>query len=422
MSSRLLKTLPAAVAMALSFGQAYASDAEGEFHGYFRSGAGFNSGHGSQVNFGLGGPTQDNSSGRLGNEPNTYAELQYTKEFAKSSNGASFVGTFMANAYNGSSQYGIGDSKNNSKLGLNQYFVEAKKVPFLNGGTAWVGNRFYNRPDIHMLDLQYVNMSGVGAGIDALPAGPGKFSYALVRDDRSTVDSTGVSSPDPHNSSTRHHFIYDSIPLSANLGLKIDATLISKDGNDPKAHGGWALTGELVQDKVLGGTNAIVLQYGVGAAARAGKFGQVGNVTDDSKVKRTRLIDLLRWQSTPEFGGEAYVLWQRDTLPAGHDTWTSFGVRPVYALSENFKLEFEATHGRVSLASGGDSQQLTKFTVAPTISSGKGYWARPDLRFFVTYAKWNDAAKKAGVAGGSTGVFGNSTNGTTYGVQVEAWW
>lgn len=408
MSSRLLKTLPAAVAMALSFGHAYASDAEGEYHGYFRAGAGSNSDKGSQACFGLGGPTAENSSGRLGNECNFYGEFAYTKEFAKAANGASFVGTIMANLYNPQSTSDPG------KLGLNQYYVEAKNLPFLNGATAWVGNRFYNRPDIHMLDWQYVNMSGIGAGISGISAGPGKFSYALVRSDT-----------DASTASTLNHFTYDSIPLSSNLGLKLDLSLIGKDTKNTAAHGGWAITGELKQDKVLGGFNSVVLQYGVGSAARAAKFGQVGNVTDDSGVTRTRLFDHLVWQVTPEFSGEAYAVWQRDKLPSGNETWTAFGLRPVYALHENFKLQFEATHGRVSPAGGGTAQQLTKFTFAPAITSGKGYWSRPELRAFVTYAKWNKAAQAAASAGStlsSTGVFGGSTNGTSYGFQVEAWW
>jgi len=39
-------------------------------------------------------------------------------------------------------------------------------------------------------------------------------------------------------------------------------------------------------------------------------------------------------------------------------------------------------------------------------------------------AKWNSAARDqwGGVAGGATGPFGTSTNGSSYGFQLEAWW
>ncbi|MDP9109985.1 MAG: carbohydrate porin, partial [Pseudomonadota bacterium] len=72
---------------------AFASDEAGEFHGYFRAGVGSSSTHGPQSCFGLGGNTMKY---RLGNECDSYAEFGYTKEIAKTSNGASFVGTIWA--------------------------------------------------------------------------------------------------------------------------------------------------------------------------------------------------------------------------------------------------------------------------------------------------------------------------------------
>lgn len=404
----VFKTLPAAIAIAMAFGQAQASDAEGEYHGYLRSGAGTNSEKGAQACFGLGGPTADNSSGRLGNECDTYGEFAYTKEFAKSPDGTSFVGTVMANIHNPASTVG------NSKLSLNQYWVAAKNVPFLNGATAWIGNRFYNRPDVHMMDWQYVNMSGTGIGIDGVKVGPGKFGYALVRNDTNAASAV-----------TLNHFIYDSVPVWQDTGLKFDVSVISKDTKNAAAHSGYSLTAELNQDKVLGGMNSIILQYGVGSGARTSKFGQVGNITDDSNVTRTRILDHLWWQVTPQFGGEAVAVYQRDELPGGNETWTMVGARPSYAINEHVKLIVEATHGRVSPAGGGASQRLTKLTFAPTLSVGKGYWARPELRAFVTHARWNSAAQAAATPGStlsSTGVFGTNTSGTSFGFQVEAWW
>jgi maltoporin len=414
MRSFAKKSLPAALALAFAFGpaaigQAYASDAEGEYHGYLRSGAGTNSKKGSQACFNLGGPTAENSSGRLGNECDTYGEFSYTKEFAKAPDGTSFVGTVMANIWSpGSSIQG------DRKLSLNQYWVAAKNAPFLNGATAWIGNRFNNRPDVHMMDWQYVNMSGTGIGIEGVKAGPGKFSYALVRDDT-----------DASTASSINHFIYDSLPLWKDTGLKLNLSVIGKDNKNPAAHSGYAFTAEVNQEKVLGGVNSVILQYGVGAGARHAKFGQVGNVTDDSSVTRIRVMDHLWWQVTPSFGGEAIAVYQRDKLPAGNETWTMLGARPVYALTDYLKLQLEATHGRVSPAGGGAARNLSKITFAPTLAAGKGYWARPELRTFVTHARWNKAAQASAAPGSSlssTGVFGPNTSGTSFGFQVEAWW
>ncbi|GAK55978.1 porin LamB type [Candidatus Vecturithrix granuli] len=61
---------------------------------------------------------------------------------------------------------------------------------------------------------------------------------------------------------------------------------------------------------------------------------------------------------------------------------------------------------------------LHKFTIAPTITVGSGFWARPELRAFVTYASWNDEYE--GRIGGTP--FADETRGMIYDVQMETWW
>ena len=81
--------------------------------------------------------------------------------------------------------------------------------------------------------------------------------------------------------------------------------------------------------------------------------------------------------------------------------------------------------GRVSPAGGGDAQTLSKITFAPTLTVGKGYWSRPELRAFITHAQWNSAAQAAAAPGSTlstTGAFGSDTSGTSFGFQVESWW
>ena len=403
MRQTILKALPAAMIMAFSMASAHASDAEGEFHGYFRAGAGQNSSNGSQACFGLEGVPKY----RLGNECDLYGEFGYTKELARSANGVSFVGTVMATIYSPTSDVG------NNSWSLGQMMVEAKNVEFLNGGIAWIGKRYYDRPDIHMQDFKYLHGDGVGGGIQNINAGPGKFSYGIFRND-----------VDQRVSATRHSFIYDGLAVNPGGSLKIDSTLIRGDhqsgSNAQIVQNGWSLSLVHTQTKVLGGENTLALQYGSGSGI---KFGGT-DTSAPSDIKRTRVFDHMFWQVTPDFSGSVVALVQRDKTDAGTTTWTSFGVRPVYALHENFKLQLEVGHDTIKPASGGEKQQLTKVTFAPTLAMGKGFWSRPELRAFVTYAKWNDAAQAAATPGStlsSTGVFGGSTNGTSIGVQVETW-
>ncbi|MDC8757789.1 maltoporin [Janthinobacterium fluminis] len=397
------KTLALAAALACCATTVHASDAEGEFHGYFRAGVGSNDKGGSQACYGLEGVPKY----RFGNECDLYGEFSYTKELAKSSNGASFVGTVMASIYSPMSDVGEKD-----KLRLAQMMVEAKNLPFLNGATAWIGKRFYDRPDIHVLDFKYLHGDGVGGGIAGIAAGPGKFSYALFRNDINE-----------RVAATRHSFIYDGIPVSAGGTLKLDATVIRGDQQDKaadKVANGWSFSVVHKQDKLLGGDNTLAVQYGSGSGIKMG--GTDTGATSD--IKRTRVFDNMIWQFTPEFSGSLVGLWQRDKANAGTTTWTSVGVRPVYALNENVKLIVDFGHDNVKPANGGAEQKLNKITFAPALSQGKGFWARPELRAFVTYAKWNDAAQRAATPGSalsSTGVFGGKTNGMSYGLQVESW-
>jgi maltoporin len=382
-------------------GQASAGEAEGIFHGYFRTGAGTNSSDGSQACYSLPGA----GDYRLGNECTTYGELAYTKELAKAANGASFVGTVRTVFQDG---VGVSDSDKSFKLG--EVFMEAKKLDFLNGATLWVGKRFYNRPDIHIIDYKYIHGDGIGAGVQSIPAGPGKFSYALMRknDDRDADAS-------------RHIFSYEDLPVNTDGTLKFDLTVIKADSSVANAHNGWSLSAVHKQNKVLGGDNVFGVQYGVGPGIKIGGTDSLGFGSD---VTRTRVFDTLYWQVTPEFGGSAVVLVQKDKSDAGSQTWTSAGVRPVYALTDNFKLQLEVGHDRITSRSGGAAQQLSKVTFAPTVALAKNFWSRPELRLFVTYAKWNTAAQQAAAAGSalsSTGVFGGKTEGASAGVQVETW-
>jgi len=69
------------------------------------------------------------------------------------------------------------------------------------------------------------------------------------------------------------------------------------------------------------------------------------------------------------------------------------------------------------------------FTIAPTIKPKGGYFTRPELRVFATYAVWSDSLRGATTAiaeGGNTGGFSTapyanakSNDGWLFGTQVE---
>ena len=403
-------SLALACTMLLACGAAHASDAEGEYHGYFRAGLGSSTdSRGPQSCFGLGGNTMRY---RLGNECDTYGEFEYQKEMAKSANGVSFVGHIMVAAYTPSS------AVSDSDLSMSKMYVEAKNIHTLNGGTAWIGKRYYMRPDIHMLDLQYINMNGTGGGIDQYKLGPGRISYGFFKDNDK-----------PGNSAIRQNLVYQGIPVNQDGTLEVLTTLITPDKKDSTSHGGWQATVLHKQDKVWGGANTFGIQYGVGPGTGAGgqccdRMGTTGSIRNGSDVTRLRIFNSLWIQPTPEWSAEMVAIVQRDksNVSGGSSTWTTVGVRPVYAVNDNFKLQFELGTDRVTSPTGGAAQRLTKLTFAPTLTAGKGYWSRPELRAFVTYGKWNDAATAAVNKANESGpVYGTATSGTSFGLQVETW-
>lgn len=426
MKRKLLKLLPLAMAMAGLSGLAHAdagTDSEG-FHGYARVGAGTSSTGGPQSCYGLGGNTMKY---RLGNECDAYTEFGYTKEIAKSE-GVSYVATFWINAYSPKSDFG------SAATNIAKAYVEAKGIDALNGGTAWIGKRYYVRPDIHMLDLQYINLNGTGGGIDQAKVGPGKFSYGFFKDNDANNLVTNTATPPvttvtSTTAATRQNFVYQDVPVNTNGAIDIVTTVITAQKADaataqPVTHNGYQVSLFHHQDKVFGGVNTLGLQYGVGPGTGIGigndRMGASGSTLLGSDVTRTRFFDEVWIQPMENFGMEAVALIQKDKSNAGSSTWITLGARPVYALSKNFKLVAELGTDRVT--SSAATQRLTKFTFAPTISAGPGLWSRPELRAYVTYGKWNDAATPSVNASNNSGpVYNNGTSGTSYGVQLETW-
>ncbi len=413
MNYSYLKAIPAALLLASG---PVLADEEG-LHGYFRVGAGTSTSnsHGPQSCFGLGGNAMKY---RLGNECDAHFEGGYTKELAQV-DGVRYIGTVWVDAHSPNSEFG------DAKVGMNKAYVEAKGVPALNGGSAWIGKRYYYRPDIHMLDMQYINMNGTGAGLDKLKAGPGNFSYAFFKDN--DLNTTVAGGKVETASATRQNFIYGDIPVNTDGLVDFAATVISAQGKgtgDTAKHDGWQLSVFHRQDKVLGGSNTVGVQYGEGPGVGPGngRMGSSGSTLLAADTTRLRVFNRLWIQPTWNFGMEAIALVQRDKSDAtGSSVWTTLGARPVYALSRNIKLAMEVGTDRVTVP-GGPAQRLTKITFAPSLSAGPGLWSRPELRAFATYGKWNDAARAAvNAANGSGPVFNGGNSGMSYGFQVESW-
>ncbi|WP_263146136.1 carbohydrate porin [Pseudomonas sp. RIT-PI-AD] len=377
-----------------------------EFEGYGRAGIGGADVGGRQGCFQLPGAP---AKYRLGNECEDYWELQLADDLYPGADGTRLRLEGMASL---SHLYGhsLSFDGDDGRARLPQLWA-ALQAPALNGGSVWAGRRYYKRHDVNLNDFYYWNPSGSGFGLEDLPLGPYALSYAFLRED-------SIDQPDKAN---RHDLHLAGLHPNPGGQVELGLSHVQKAGQVRGAHAGWSFTAEHVQAGFLGGENRLVGQYGEGPGIG---LGQTGPLAHGRHVQRLRLLDTLIWQVTERFGGQLLGLVQRDRLAEGERIWRSLGVRPSYAFGEHVKLVLELGHDAIEPAHGA-TRRLNKFTLAPTLSAGKAFMARPELRLYYTYAQWNRAAQAAAEPGdalSANGAFGASRHGSNVGVQLETWW
>ncbi|MET3134443.1 maltoporin [Oxalobacteraceae bacterium GrIS 1.11] len=418
MSRHLMKTLPAALALALSASAASAA-LPIDFGGYLRSGFGTSGEGGKEACFGLAGAS---SKYRLGNECETYGELKFGGEAFKAANGTTFrINTLVAFSVNQNQDW---EQSNPSWREMNVVADNIGSGAFAKA-KAWVGKRYYERQDVHISDYYFWNNSGPGAGLENIDLGPAKLAYAIVRNadtNYGTAGTTPAQSADSKRTAFAHDIRFSGIKVNPDGELTVGVQ-INQKRNAPDATpiaGGHLLTLMHTQGNLLGGFNKVALQYGTGSAANTGGI-SLGAGSDD---KVTRLTEQLMIQPKGDWSGMATFVYEDKQTAGVHSKWTSAGARPVYHFADNYSIAAELGFDQVK-PDGQPTRNLTKFTIAPQLAAGNSFWSRPVLRAFYTYAKWNGAAQAAAGAGdalSTTGVFGSKTNGSSVGFQVEAWW
>lgn len=384
----------AAVAVALAT-MGVAAHAQVDMSGYLRAGPGASKKDAARACYGLSGA---GLKYRLGNECDIYGEFALSKTF-QAEGGVTYKAVVMPSLYNPQTDTG------SAKLDLAQMYVEASGLDVAPAAAFWAGKRFTGRYDVHIVDEKFTVLDGVGAGMEA-PVGPGKLAVSYFTS----------SAADAKISGQRLNVDYAGIPVNTDGTLRVLTTLTN--GNFTGGKSGAGLTFQHTQKKILGGQNDALLQFAQGSAGLNGNF---ATLTNESGVKGVRIVDALSWQSGP-LGGQVYGMLQNDKNNGQKTDSYSLGGRASYAVTRNFKLVSELGHSERK-PEGAATQKLTKFTFAPTLAVGPDFWSRPELRLYVTTAKWNQAANAAAGANGVIGIdkFANKTSGTSYGAQFEIW-
>ncbi|NEX80571.1 MULTISPECIES: maltoporin [Aeromonas] len=438
------KWLPiaAAVTAALASQAAFAVD----FHGYFRSGVGV-SGDGDMVKYNV------NKVGRLGNENDTYGEVQLGQEVFNKDGKTFYVDSMVAMTSDGSTDWESTESrfqctsadgstldgcenKEDATFALRQFNVQAKGLlGFAPEATLWAGKRYYQRHDIHISDFYYWDISGAGAGIEGIQAGPGKVSFAWVRNDRSGTND-GWDFNEELNVNTLD-LRYAGIPLwqDGSLEVGVDYAIVNptdaqKDSANTQyddAKNGVMLTAEMTQG-IFGGFNKTVLQYGTEGYSKVLAFYGSGNWYGAEAKNGADGYRIINWGVIPMGNswemGHQLVYGVGNEMWSGHDETQAFSavVRPMYKWDDFNKTIFEGGifKDKTSYTSGGsDKDGGYKLTLAQAWSAGSSFWARPEIRVFASYLADTEADKN-----GSKNSFESGTSDDTWqvGVQAEAWW
>jgi maltoporin len=392
-----------------------------ELHGYLRSGIGINSKGGDQEAFQAPGAY---SKYRLGNETETYGEFGFTINWLNPEKGGAWFKTavMIATVAPRNSSFDSFDA-----IAIREAYAEAGKIfeskPDLS---FWAGQRFYRRKDVHITDFFHHDMSSYGAGFQDYKLGDKmKLAVAYLGTSTEYGDMEPQSDLGRLLQNTLDVRLYDIPAGKGTLELWM-IPMYRAEGSLDEAHRAGIGGGVFHFLPIKGGFNEVALQFGYGAAASLNGFMDRGIAKDGFLF---RLVERATVQLNPKLSMMWTGVLQLDNKNGETDgamgessrgnLWISAGARPIYMLSKHTAL---AVEGGVDIvqpeADGARTGVLGKLTVAPTIRTANDFWARPELRAFVTAAFWNDAIK--GAVGGAP--FADDTFGLTAGVQMEAWW
>ena len=410
-----------------------------DFHGYLRSGIGVSRD---------GGLTEWSKTylGRLGNEKDTYGELEFGSELYKFNDVSFYLDTMISAVSDG-----FKDDENTKNddvdFGLRQLNLQVKGLlPFDKEAVIWGGKRYYQRKDIHIIDTKYLNISGAGAGIENLSIGPGKFSLAWIRSDANDFDyryddpNDIKPQGDTVNVNVNNIDVRYAFAPAQGLWAEIAAVYAIPTQEDrPKGYtidditfdNSLFVTGEL--GFPIGNLyNKIVLQYGDknfahNAVDQGGGWYDAWNFAENAKGYR--VIDTLDWYITDKLsltGVLTYGYAQETGKYIDDIDMYQAVVRGSYQLSQYVRVLAEVggynkdttyTYGSVS-EEGGE-----KYTLALAFAPGKEILSRPELRLYASYLHSSEPVNEYySVPNSSGSTINGYTDNFNVGVQVEAWW
>jgi maltoporin len=426
-----------------------------EFHGYSRAGFGWNQdgGTGNQFRWNYDASGLDEHYWRLGNEPHdAYTALSFIKNIETDDQSfAKFVATLIVAPR-------AEDNFEQTDIVVRQLYSELGNFSWAPGVTFWAGQKWYRHPgDQHITDWQFLDIAGYGGGVGDIPVGESaKFSIAALGFiDENEYETVSGGTTDITDNGEPASYVVDfrieEIPIGMGnmliqfaptwtTGGEFSEPVLADDGSHITkldSESGWMTAIYLNFDDFFGimkgGHGRIIGRYGTGYGStlfnnrymQPNPFATSIDWGDSSRW--SLMLDGLV-EISPRFQIMPVIAYQQfDTGLDENNAITKilYGGRAKYSVNKNFALQLEA--GAVYLdseptatASGHLEDTLYKVTFAPTFQPKLGFWVRPEIRFYATYAWWDDTESNA-FLDDPAGIDADDTSGLTYGMQMEVW-
>ncbi|MBV4366588.1 carbohydrate porin [Erwinia phyllosphaerae] len=407
-----------------------------EFHAYARSGLIMNDSASSTQSGPYLTPAGETGGavGRLGNENNTYVEvnLEHKTELA---NGATT--RFKVMLADGQSDYNDWTA-DSSDLNIRQAFVELGNLPTFTGmfdnTTLWAGKRFdRDNFDIHWLDSDVVFLAGTGGGIYDLHWSENvksNFSvYGRNFGDIETIDNTIQNYIVTANTfSGPLQFMLSGLRAKDN-DQRINSAARSDNAGDSGVHAMLAWHGDSFYG-LREGQSKTALLYGHGLGAEVKGIGSDGNLTGSANTWRLASYGMTPLNKTWSLAPALLAQQSKDRYIQGDDyRWVTANARVLQQINENFMLAYEGSYQYMDLnPEGFKSRQnvsggFYKLTFAPTFKPGDigEFLSRPEIRFFVSWMDWDRALDRY-ASDDAFGTSGFTAGGEwNFGVQMETW-
>lgn len=407
-----------------------------EFHGYARSGVIMNDSAAGTKSGPYLTPAGETGGaiGRLGNENNTYVELNLEQK-TRLDNGATT--RFKVMLADGQQSYNDWTA-DTSDLNIRQAFVELGSLPTFSGAfkdtTLWAGKRFdRDNFDIHWLDSDVVFLAGTGGGIyDVKWADNVKSNFSLYGrnfGDIETIDNNVQNYIVTANTfSGPFQFMLSGLRAKDN-DERINSSVRSDNAGDKGVHTMVAWHGDSFYGMAEGSAKTALL-YGHGLGAEVKGVGSDGNLTDQADTWRLATYGITALGNNWHLAPAVLAQQSKDRYIKGDDyRWVTVNARVLQEINENFMLAYEGSYQYMNLKPMGfkDRQDVSggfyKLTFAPTfkVADMGNFLSRPEIRIFASWMDWDhdlDRYASDDAFGSSGFVAGGEWN---FGVQMETW-